>query len=67
MRLNTAFVAVILLCLLLVACRTGAERATTGMSDNQLEDLVSRSHQYVAMYNVNNKGAMPTAGSNPDG
>jgi hypothetical protein len=67
MKMNTTFVAVIPLCLLLVACGTGTRQATTGMSDNQLEDLVSRSHQYVAMYNVNNKGAMPTAGSNPDG
>ena len=62
MMMNTAFVAVIPLCLLLVACGTGTERATTGMSDNELEDLVRRSYRYVAMYNVNNKGAMQKGG-----
>jgi hypothetical protein len=52
------------LCLPLAACGTGTEQATTGMTDNQLEDLVSRSYQYVAMYNVNNKGAIRNGGWN---
>ena len=32
--------------------------------DEQLENLVRRSWQYVAMYNVNNKGAMQYGGWN---
>ena len=35
------------------------------LSDEQVEDLVRRSYQYVAMYNVNNKFAMDS--SNPLG
>lgn len=34
------------------------------ISDEKLEDLVKRSWQYVAMYNVNNKGAMQYGGWN---
>ena len=30
------------------------------LSDEQVEDIVRRSYQYVAMYNVNNKGAFDT-------
>ena len=44
-----------------------AEEAATpapGLSDDQLENLVRRSYQYVAMYNVNNKFAMKQGGWN---
>ena len=34
------------------------------LSDEQIENLVKRSYQYVAMYNVNNKGAMQYGGWN---
>ena len=38
--------------------------AAQNMTDEQLENLVKRSWQYVAMYNVNNKGAMQYGGWN---
>ncbi len=34
------------------------------LSDEHIENLVKRSYQYVAMYNVNNKGAMQYGGWN---
>jgi hypothetical protein len=34
------------------------------LSDEQIENIVKRSYQYVAMYNVNNKGAMQYGGWN---
>jgi Protein of unknown function (DUF1254) len=41
-----------------------ATTAATGPSDAELENLVRRSYQYVAMYNVNNKGALKHGGWN---
>ena len=35
-----------------------------GLSDAQIEDIVRRSYQYVAMYNVNNKFALKQGGWN---
>ena len=49
-RMNISSVGITALCLVLVACGTGTRQATTGMSDNQLEDLVRRSYQYIAIY-----------------
>ncbi len=48
----------VLACLFASACGSGeqAQRAVT-LSDEQVENLVRRSYQYVAMYNVNNKFA----------
>ena len=40
---------------------SGAAKALTG---KEVENLVKRSYQYVAMYNVNNKGAMMVGGWN---
>ena len=40
------------------------EESTTVISDDQLEDIVRRSYQYVAMYNVNNKFALAQGGWN---
>jgi hypothetical protein len=38
--------------------------ATGGMTDAEMENLVRRSYQYVAMYNVNNKFALKLGGWN---
>ena len=35
-----------------------AESAQVKLDHAQVENIVRRSYQYVAMYNVNNKGAM---------
>ena len=58
------------LSLALAACLTlpGGVSAQSGetqdLTDAQMEELVKRSWQYVAMYNVNNKGAMQYDGWN---
>jgi len=69
-RIKTSFLLVITLCLSLLACdkqqpTTGATaKAAVELSDAEVENLVKRSWQYVAMYNVNNKGAMLYGGWN---
>jgi hypothetical protein len=50
---------------LLTGCQSGDETTRTiALSDEQVEDLVTRSYQYVAMYNVNNKFAQVQGGWN---
>jgi hypothetical protein len=72
-RLSVGFslVCIITVCLHVVACESAAEQAARAkgepareLTDSQVEDLVRRSWQYVAMYNVNNKGAMQYGGWN---
>jgi hypothetical protein len=46
---------------MLAGCRTAD---VSELSDKQVENLVRRSYQYVAMYNVNNKFAMKQGGWN---
>jgi hypothetical protein len=63
---------VVLLGLLIVSCNSQRKQATIEtdengvavLSDEQIEEIVKRSYQYVAMYNVNNKGAMLYGGWN---
>ena len=71
--IKTSFLTVIALCLPLVACDKGQPTAGTTttsakpaieLSDAEVENLVKRSWQSVAMYNVNNKGAMLYGGWN---
>jgi len=56
--LRCAAVVPVLACVLATACGSGerAQRAVT-LTDEQIENIVTRSYQYVAMYNVNNKFA----------
>jgi hypothetical protein len=69
-RIKTSFLVLIALCLPLLACdkeQPTAEttaKAAVGLSDAEVDNLVKRSWQYVAMYNVNNKGAMLYGGWN---
>ena len=67
MRANTTRIALLpfLACCVVGACSSG-ERAqrTFRFSDEQVENLVRRSYQYVAMYNVNNKFAQVQGGWN---
>jgi len=52
---------------LLIAATTLAAAATVSaaeLSDEEVENLVKRSYQYVAMYNVNNKFALKQGGWN---
>jgi len=46
----------------LAGCDT--QKSTSHLTDAQVENLVKRSYQYVAMYNVNNKFAMKQGGWN---
>jgi len=49
----------------LAGCSAPEQAVTaTGMSDQDVENLVRRSYQYVAMYNVNNKFALKQGGWN---
>jgi len=41
-----------------------ADKAAPALSDAQVDELVRRSYQYVAMYNVNNKFAIGQGGWN---
>lgn len=50
--------------LLFIGCGKRQDAASLEMSDQQIENLVRRSFQYVAMFNVNNKGAMKQGGWN---
>ena len=43
---------------------THAGETGVKLGDAQIEDLVRRSYQYVAMYNVNNKFALKQGGWN---
>ena len=63
----------------LSACNEGSQAAvpakeifkesqTVRLNDAEVENIVRRSYQYVAMYNVNNKGAMdPNNPASPGG
>ena len=79
MRTNKIMIllAALVLVLLLVACGNDKPASTTStesgskakiaaekFSDSQIEDIVRRSYQYVAMYNVNNKFALKQGGWN---
>jgi len=46
------------------ATKSRQTEMTKGMSDAQIENIVRRSYQYVAMYNVNNKFAIKQGGWN---
>jgi len=59
--------------LLMLSCNTGTKKESTVptdengyaiLTDEQMENIVKRSYQYVAMYNVNNKFAMKQGGWN---
>ena len=56
-----AGIAVVLGCLVLAG---GAQGKEITLSDAEIENLVERSYQYVAMYNVNNKFALKQGGWN---
>ena len=63
-RSSTALTLVVVL-LLSGACGPGDHGARTGaLSDAAVENIVRRSYQYVAMYNVNNKFALAHGGWN---
>jgi hypothetical protein len=50
-------------CLLFTGVATAQSNKSLELTDAQMENLVRRSYQYVAMFNVNNKGALDE--SNP--
>ena len=53
-----------LLFLLLLMSGPSRSQASEELTDAEIENLVRRSYQYVAMYNVNNKFAMTQGGWN---
>jgi hypothetical protein len=52
------------LCLLAVLLQPSMAKEAADLSDAQVENIVRRSYQYVAMYNVNNKFALKQGGWN---
>ena len=68
MKMQTVAQAFCLTVLLSVATQLSAQEIFHGkavtLSDAQVEDIVRRSYQYVAMYNVNNKFALKQGGWN---
>ncbi len=44
--------------LILAACTTTSDAPSVELTDEQVEDIVRRSYQYVALYNVINKAAL---------
>ena len=61
------------LILLIVSCNSGSEKSAlvktdekgfAVLTDDQVENIVKRSYQYVALYNVNNKFALSQGGWN---
>ena len=59
-RMTRGYVFAVIWVILVCLSGTGAavQAKEVALSDAQVEDLVRRSYQYVAMYNVNNKFAM---------
>ena len=54
----------IVVCLPALILQPSLAKEAVELSDAQIEDLVRRSYQYVAMYNVNNKFALKQGGWN---
>ena len=67
MKRNLTFLSIILVALatVMLGCSTPEDAVvSSGLSDQEVENLVERSYQYVAMYNVNNKFALKHGGWN---
>lgn len=56
--------ALVIVALPMVEKANAAEPAVTKLTDEQVENIVRRSYQYVGMYNVNNKFAITQGGWN---
>jgi len=52
------FCGISILVLFLAACTTTSDAPSVELTDEQVEDIVRRSYQYVALYNVINKAAL---------
>jgi hypothetical protein len=64
-RQITIFMALISMLFLTIGCDEKVkEQQANELSDAQVEDIVRRSYQYVALYNVNNKFALSQGGWN---
>jgi hypothetical protein len=65
MKPITIFMASLCVFFLATGCNSKVEeKPTNEISDAQIEDIVRRSYQYVALYNVNNKFAITQGGWN---
>ena len=71
--LNKYYIIFLFLAFLTTSCSNGSRKTVSGetdsegyaqLSDEQVENIVKRSYQYVALYNVNNKFAMKQGGWN---
>ena len=64
MKLNKIVPIALTLFLFLGIVSMAQAEKSVKLSDEQIENIVKRSYQYVAMYNVNNKGTMQYGGWN---
>ena len=64
MRMTFSIIATLTLLICSLAAAQDDARKAPEMTDQQIENLVKRSYQYVAMYNVNNKFAIKQGGWN---
>ena len=65
MKQITIFMTSLCMLFLAIGCNSKVkEQPTDEISDAQVEDIVRRSYQYVALYNVNNKFAITQGGWN---
>ena len=63
-RMPVNIAAVVALSFLAIAAGADGPPTTPELTEEQVENLVERSYQYVAMYNVNNKLALKQGGWN---
>ena len=56
------FTKLIMICSLLLPITAYAQQSSGKLTDKQIEEIVKRSYQYVAMYNVNQKMALAELG-----
>jgi len=65
MKQITIFMASLCVFFLATGCNSKVkEKPANEITDAQIEDIVRRSYQYVALYNVNNKFALSQGGWN---
>lgn len=57
-KTTSLFFGLSIVVLFIAACTTTSEAPSVELTDEQVEDIVRRSYQYVALYNVINKAAL---------
>lgn len=73
MKTMTKFLGIVMLIMLIISCNSTSKKSESikidkdgiaELTDEQVENIVKRAYQYVALYNVNNKFAISQGGWN---